>query len=55
MAAGVIRPIAAQWFEPGWDGGGVESRGGNNSPMTSRHRAESFLGPWGLKVRQPIH
>lgn len=55
MVVGVIRPIAAQQLELGWDGRGVESHGGNGSPMTSRHRAESFLGPGGLKVRQPIH
>lgn len=52
----VIRPIAARWLELGWwDGRGVERCGGNDLPMTSRHRAESFLGPGGLKVRQPIH
>lgn len=55
MALAVIRPIAARQLELWWDGRGVESRGGNDSPMTSRHSAESFLGPAGLKVRQPIH
>lgn len=55
MVVGVTRPIVAQHLELWWDGKGVESRGGNDSPMTLRHSAESFLGPMGLKVRQPIH
>lgn len=47
MGRGGARPIAAQRREPGWDGGGVESRSSNDLLMTSGHRAESFLGPRG--------